>query len=475
MAKVVSYSDSLVLHPTGYSAANSSYSSISSSYPVTNGYTDASSTNYAYITCTTGSRAESHISYTFDVSDIPNNATITSVTCSVKSRVSSTSYLTASTIQLYSNTTAKGSATSAVSTTATARAITSTGTWTRAELDNIQVRLTGTRGTSNTTRAAYLYFYGATLTINYSVNSTEYELTATSNVSGATISPNSIDVLAGDSTSFTVTLGSNALNSISLKDNNIDVTSSLVYHAAQSNVSISSVPQEDFNIGFSSSSANFYQSSSVTSTSWLEYAIGHSAESPYSTSNTSNTYVKPEGATGWIGYTFDFSSIPAGATINSITVKCYGARENATVDSTHVAHIGLYCNGVLKSTQQNFTSTSNGSITISNPGTWTWAELQDAELRFTVGYYGGRMLGITWTVNYSTPAYYSYTLSNMSADHTIILGPVGSGTQPKIYIKGTSVWSEKTKVYLKVNGVWVEQNPSTWSTLFDTSKNYRLV
>ena len=127
MSRVVQRTDSEELVPSGYSSANSSYSSISSSYPVTNGYTSADSNSYAYITCRTGSRAESHISYTFDVSDIPASATIISVACQVKSRVSSTSYLTASTIQLYANKTAKGSATSAASTTASARTIASTG------------------------------------------------------------------------------------------------------------------------------------------------------------------------------------------------------------------------------------------------------------------------------------------------------------------------------------------------------------
>lgn len=127
MSRVVNISDSLTFHPSGYSSANSSYSSVSNSYPISNGYDAASSTNYAYITCTTGSRAESHISYTFNISGIPEAATIDSVTCSVKSRVSSTNYLTASTIQLYTGSTAKGAATSAASTSATARNISNTG------------------------------------------------------------------------------------------------------------------------------------------------------------------------------------------------------------------------------------------------------------------------------------------------------------------------------------------------------------
>jgi len=98
LSRIIDISDTLTTHPSGYDSSNSSYSSVSGSYPISNGYTDASSTSYAYITCHTGSQAESHISYTFNVSEIPEEATIDSVACSVKSRVSSTNYLTASTI-----------------------------------------------------------------------------------------------------------------------------------------------------------------------------------------------------------------------------------------------------------------------------------------------------------------------------------------------------------------------------------------
>lgn len=124
MAQQISYSDTATLIPSGYSTANSSYSSISSNYPVTNGYTDANSTNYAYITCNTGSRATTYISYTFDVSEIPAEATIDSVACSAKGRVSSTNYISTAVFQLYANTTAKGSSTSARTTTATVYTLT---------------------------------------------------------------------------------------------------------------------------------------------------------------------------------------------------------------------------------------------------------------------------------------------------------------------------------------------------------------
>lgn len=49
----------------------------------------------------------------------------------------------------------------------------------------------------------------------------------------------------------------------------------------------------------------------------------------------------------------------------------------------------------------------------------------------------------------------------------------GSGDEPTLLLKQNGSWVSVSKVYLKVNGSWVEQSSSTWSSLFDTSTNYR--
>ena len=436
MSQVINITDSKTIIPSGYDSNNSSYSSINSSYPVTNGYTDADSTSYAYITCNTGSHATTYISYTFDTSEIPENAAIDSITCKAKVRVSSTSYISTGVTQLYTGSIAKGSATTTRSTTATTYDLT-TGTWTRTELNDVQVRFTGTRGTSNTTRAAYLYFYGATLTINYSINGTQYSIVATSNVENYEISPNHQNKMEGEEA--TVTITGNNLEDIIVTDNDIDITENLIQHTIENTGSVSAIPGENFETGFSSSNANFYMSSSSTGTTWLEYAIGHSAENPYTSSSSHNTYVKDNDnntATGWISFPFDFSEIPFNAVIDLVTVKVYGARENSTTDSTHVAKFGVYCNGVLKGAEQQFTSTTSDIVTLTSPGTWTREELQSAELRFTVAYYGGHLDGATWTVSYSVPNtgnnyYWTYDLTNINADHVILIDQRGAFIPPE--------------------------------------------
>ena len=250
-----------------------------------------------------------------------------------------------------------------------------------------------------------------------------------------------------------------------IKDNGVDITSQFVQ--AQDG-SVSAVPGTQFTTGFSASGANFYQSSSTTGTDWLEYAIGHSAESPYSTSNTSNTYVKPDGDTGWINYTFDFDDVPPSATIKSVSVKVYGARENSTIDTSHVARFQCYSGSTAKGTIQNFTSTSNSLVTVTDPGTWTASELHDAQLRFEIGYYGGRMLGITWTVTYEADGY-TYTITSIATDHTIVV--TSGGVTTTMYLKVNGSWVAASKVYKKVNGSWVQQSDLT--DVFDAGTNYK--
>ena len=419
MSRIIDISDTLTTHPSGYDSGNSSYYSISSSYPISNGYTDSSSTSYAYIQCNTGSHAESHISYTFNVSEIPEGATIDSVSCSVKSRVSSTSYLTASTIQLYSGSTAKGSSTSAASTSATARNISSTGSWTYEEIQDIQVRLTGTRGTSQTTRAAYLYFYGATLNITYSIHGTAYTIGATSNVTGTTVEPATQEVMEGGSA--TVTIYSNLIDGLSITDNDNDISNELVQHEVETGGTIEKYPE--------SATTTSIQSG----TSYAQYAVGHSAEDPYSSTN--NMYAS-QSTIGHAAYTFDFSDIPENATITNVTVRCNGHRESSSVSSTYVARVELYSGSTQKGSTYELTSTSNYTFEVPDVGTWTRAELQEAELWFLVGYYGGLLCGATWEVTYTVPSsgneyYWTYTIENVNADHVILITEEGPFIPPE--------------------------------------------
>lgn len=159
----------LTLYPSGYVSDDYSYASISN---VGNGNTESSSTTYAQINLKTGSSAETYLYYTFDTSAIPEDAVVCEVTCTAKAMISqsNTRYVTTKTMQLYSGTTAKGSATS-MTTTASELSVTA-GDWTLDELSNIRLKLYAKRGTSSTSTSIYIRFYGATLTIKYVIPET---------------------------------------------------------------------------------------------------------------------------------------------------------------------------------------------------------------------------------------------------------------------------------------------------------------
>jgi hypothetical protein len=64
--------------------------------------------------------------------------------------------------------------------------------------------------------------------------------------------------------------------------------------------------------------------------------------------------------------------------------------------------------------------------------------------------------------------YYGYTISNVQADHTILV--TSSAATDTIYFKNNGAWVSATKVYKKLNGTWVQQTDLT--NVFDASTNY---
>lgn len=128
-----------------------------------------SNTSYASISLVKGSNAESYIYYIFDLSGLPSNAIIISVSCIVKAAVSNTQYFTSGEVQLFNGTVAKGSSQSIMNTTAQQYTL-DVGTWTKEELNNCRLRLYAQRITSNSAvanRLIYMQLYGAKLTVAY--------------------------------------------------------------------------------------------------------------------------------------------------------------------------------------------------------------------------------------------------------------------------------------------------------------------
>lgn len=158
-------------HPIGYDESDHSYYSLEN---VSNAYTDSNSTSYATIHLTRGNNSSTYIFFTFDTSSIPEDAEIISVSLKAKAYINNVASkrVVTHTMQTYSGSTAKGSAT-VVTDTATEYTM-DIGTWTLQELKNIRIRLYAARGTQNTTSDYYFRFYGATLSVTYRVGRKYY-------------------------------------------------------------------------------------------------------------------------------------------------------------------------------------------------------------------------------------------------------------------------------------------------------------
>ena len=417
MAQQININDSTSLHPTGYADNSGFTTSTNASYQISNGYTDSDSDTYARLQLSTGGTGV--IYYTFDNPAIPQNATITSVTATAKVRVSSTQRVTNTSAQLYSGSTAKGSSVTFATTSTSTITTLTPGTWTTSELTNIKLRI-GAQGSTSGNQTRYVYFYGATLTINYSVSGWQYTITATSSDAGATVTPATQDLMEGETGE--IQINCDDITEYSITDNDMDISDQLVRHAVSTGGTVTGAVTNATTGGSFSSGSNY-----------ANYPVGYTAENPNTYS--SNMYAS-SGNTAYVNYTIDLSSIPSNATITNVEVRVSGRRENSTTDNTHMAEISLYSGSTQKGTSQEFTSTNDQVMTIDNPGTWTYAELQSAVVRFTVAYYGGRCYGISFDVTYTIPNignqyYWTYTVSNIEADHLIVIEPAGAYIPPE--------------------------------------------
>lgn len=462
------------LIPSTYYLSNSSYLSVSNA---NNMYANTDSTNYATIQNTRTSTSSYYIYLRgFNFDDVPSNAIVSDITIKLKAYHSGGN---TSTIYCYDGTTQVSSAgsTTALTTSATTKTFTNT----TIDWDTLKeygsdfgIRINCRRSSRNTT--SYIYIYGAEIEVTYTIPTPR--TVTTTLVGNGTIDPSGTQTMYdGDEYELTIT-PTNISDTVTVTNNNVDVTDQLEEHySGGTSTSYSTASENSVTTGFARSGGAFYQNSSTTSDAWLRYAIGHTAESPYSTSNTSNTYCKDgtndSTTQGWMNYPFDFSSLPDDAEVTAVEVKCYGAAESTSETARH-ADVSLWCGNEQKGTTQQFTSTSNSTMTLSDTGEWTREDLQDAWVRFGVGYYGGRILGITWKVTYNhggTLHHYTYSYG-INGNATIVVTIGGGSSQPKIFVKINGAWTQFSKAYKKVNGSWVEQSSSTWSTLFNTTTNY---
>lgn len=439
-------SDTLTTYPSGYDSTDYSYASVNSSYPLSNavGKDSAQTSTYSRWNIKTGSSAESWLYYLFDCSSIPEGATIDSVSCSARCSISSTntSRINTKTIQLYSGSTAKGSATSITSTSSTSYTM-KCGTWTREELQNCRIKFYAKRGTSWTTTTYYFRFYGATLTISYTYNNISYIISTSCNT-GGTIRPNGdTDVSQGDNFSLKIIPDENyKISSVTLDGSN--VTSSIV-EKEMSPASYNVATASGASYGFNLNSNNYYESTNQ--------GISESASVCRVTFN-----------------------LPVSATVNFYVINYaestydYGILGNVNIalDTTYSADSNYKWSGSgnQSSSEQiiSYTLDAGESFVDIKYRKDSYVDNNNDSLQFRIE--------IILSEEVIATKYYEYELLNVQQAHTIAVVFSKEESTTTLYMKVNGTWTEVSfvTIYKKIDGTWVEQ--SDVAGVFDTEIKY---
>ena len=156
-----------------------------------------------------------------------------------------------------------------------------------------------------------------------------------------------------------------------------------------------------------------YSYASVSSTHPLTYGETDSDSTTYAEVNLTTG----SGAETYVYYKFDFSEIPSGATIQSVSAKAKGYVSNTNANRINTRQMQL-CRGTTLMGSALTLSNSATEQTFSSVGTWTRDYLLTAGIRYyvkrgtssTSSAYTLRMYGATMTVTYQYNAT-SYTIT----------------------------------------------------------------
>lgn len=419
------------LVPSTYYLSNSSYLSVSDA---SNMYNNTDNETYATVTNSRSSTSSYYIYIRgFNFDDVPESAVVNSVTIKLKARESGVSTSSSYRPYLVDGTTTVSGNFDVLSTSVQTSTCSVSPDWVtiKGYGSDFGIRINCRRASRNTT--SYVYIYGAEILVDYTLL-TPYTIT-TSGV-GCTVTPDgATTVYEGNSFRLDIT---SETQSLTVLDNGEDVTSQIIETPAVAE--ITAVP------------ASYATNGNIRGT-YYQSAIGKGSDAD---ATTGNNYCSSSGSTAYIDYSFDVSSVPAGATISSVTCAVKGHCES-TSSSSEKATIQLYSGSTAKGDSADFTSTSDSVIEIGSGSSWTRDELDSLTLRFTIGYYGGNVSGATLTVNYeieSSGYNYYYKIDNITADHTITV--TAGGKTSAYYIKIGGSWKKISKAYKKQNGSWVE-------------------
>ena len=417
---------SLVLNPSAYVSYGATSGTASIQNQTNPVGKSSSNTTYATLTTSTTRSATSYAFWKFDCSSIPSGATIESVSCVAKCYVNNTTRITSRSVQLYYGTnTAKGSSVSFNNNESTQTL--NCGTWTREELNDINIRVAGTRS-SYSSSAASIRFYGADLTVTYTMPQ-NYTVTTTI-TNGVLVSPNVSEVVVGGSDLDFFFRGNEKTKFISMKVNDAAVTVTKV--AGQNSSAATWTPSTNYST---------YNNNAITNV--------NDDNNTYFWSNEAQSVGK------YILFTFNKFIDLTGVTTYSSNSTDYPRSVNklqVSSDNTNWVDVGTFQNSQTSTfTGINATKIKYVRIYCDTGGTSNWLVLNSV------------------TFTYTVPVIeegYSYTLSNIDGDKTVEITFINTN---RILLKVNGEYKEGT-AYKKTSGRWTAVTPKELSDYLKDKK-----
>ena len=415
------------LVPSTYYRNNNSYVSVTNP---SNMYTNTDRTTYASVQNTRNSTSNTYYCYLrgFNFSDIPSDAEVTGFTIKIKANESYMSTSSSYRMSLYNGTTSIGSTTVTSSLSTTVQTFTfpipSTLTWEtlKGYGSNFGIRIPLRRSSTNSN--SYVYVYGAEIEVTYTVP-IYYDVTI-NNSTSATVTATDTHPLEGTD----VEIRTNTLSGITIKDNGADVTSQFVQKTDTGSYEV----EEVGSYGFSLNSSGYYQSDNkgvdkTAAVSRVHFSLPTDATITFTFINYSEE-----------GYDFGvFGNIDTALNHNYYSAGSSGA---TITDSSYK----LACN-----TSSHNTS-SIQTLTYSMSAGEHYIDVKYSKDDASAANNDTLQFKVAITLNGTAPTYYGYTITNIVADHTIVVTASG-GEVNTAYLKVNGVWKE-LYVWKKVNGLW---------------------
>lgn len=436
------------LIPSTYYLSNSTYLSVSNA---ANMYHNTDNTSYATVTNSRTSTSSYYIyirGFNFDA--VPSDAIVNSISIKLKAYHSGGN---TSTIYCYDGTTqvAAAGSTTALTTSATVKTFTNT----TVDWDTLKgygsdfgIRINCRRSSRNTT--AHVYIYGAEILVDYTIP--VYHTVTSSTDSGTIIPSGATSVLEGDSYELTI-----SGTTPTVTDNGVDVTSQLVasHDATETLIPVDST----------------YSNFTVTN---IEHAYDDADGTDYA-----DLQLAAGGTTGTLYLDIGNLVIPSGATIKSVSCSATLQYNRNNSSSGFTASCQMYAGSTAKGSSTTVVSAGGTDVAKTtfnlSVGSWTASEINSARFYLTATNNASGtarhiyVYGVSFNVTYeSDDVIYTYTLTNITTDHVIIV--TGTVSSSAIYVKLNGTWVEATP-YKKVNGVWVLQTDVT--NVFQSGVNYK--